>query len=109
MPGFATAATFHKGSVEGSLLASYTFIWNVLGMCVCSVPVTVVREEEQYYETKYNDEISDLIKRNVVNSAGLPVGVQVIGMPFSEEKVLGVAKMLEKHFKFNQKHPLPNI
>ena len=45
----------------------------------------------------------------MVDSAGLPVGVQVIGMPFSEEKVLGVAKQLEGHFRFNEKHPLPKI
>jgi Asp-tRNA(Asn)/Glu-tRNA(Gln) amidotransferase A subunit family amidase len=35
-----------------------------------------------------------VIKKSVVDSAGLPVGVQIVGLPFEEEKILGVAKRI---------------
>ena len=53
--------------------------------------------------------MAELIKKNAVDSAGMPVGVQVIGMPYHEERVLGLAKQLELHFKFYEKHALPAI
>lgn len=33
------------------------------------------------------------------------MGIQVVGLPFNEEKVLGVSKKIEGHFQFNKKHP----
>jgi Asp-tRNA(Asn)/Glu-tRNA(Gln) amidotransferase A subunit family amidase len=42
-------------------------------------------------------------------SAGMPVGIQVIGLPFEDEKVLGFMKSLEKEVKFYEKFPLPKI
>jgi len=55
MPGFATQAPNHGASKDGFACAVYTFIWNFLAMNVCSLPITVVREQEQYYESKWND------------------------------------------------------
>ena len=107
MPGFASEAMDHLFSGEGGLMAAYVFIWNVLAMAVCSVPTTVVKEEEQYYETSWNDPISAEIKKGVQSSAGLPVGVQVVGLPFEEERVLGVAKQIETHFRFSERFQLP--
>ena len=97
----------HGMSNDGSLLAAYTFIWNILAMPVASTPVTVVREDEQRYESVWDDDISKAVKKSVVDSAGLPVSVQIVGVPFQEEKILGLAKRIESHFKFYQKHPLP--
>jgi Asp-tRNA(Asn)/Glu-tRNA(Gln) amidotransferase A subunit family amidase len=34
------------------------------------------------------------LKETAKGSAGLPVGIQVIGLPFEDEKVLGFMKML---------------
>lgn len=36
---------------------------------------------------------------NLASMKGLPVGVQIIGRRFDEEKVLGVAKVLEKEME----------
>lgn len=33
-------------------------------------------------------------------SAGLPVGVQIVGMPYKEEEVIGVMKILEARSNF---------
>ena len=45
----------------------------------------------------------------MVGGANLPVGIQVAGFPFEDEKVLGLMNVLEKEIKFYEKHPLPNI
>lgn len=39
----------------------------------------------------------------------MPVGVQVIGMPYEEEKVLGFMSLLESKIDFYTKHPLPKL
>jgi Asp-tRNA(Asn)/Glu-tRNA(Gln) amidotransferase A subunit family amidase len=44
------------------------------------------------------------LRRNVERSVGLPVGVQVIGLPFEEEKVLGLMKFIEREIQFNSKY-----
>ena len=93
-PGFGSEATNHGFSKECDLLAAYVYIWNVFAMCACSLPVTVVREEEQKYESDWEDEFTRAIKKTVSDSVGLPVNVQVIGMPFDEERVLGLSKKI---------------
>jgi Asp-tRNA(Asn)/Glu-tRNA(Gln) amidotransferase A subunit family amidase len=99
-PAFGMEAPNHGTSNEGSLLAAYTFIWNLLAMTVATTPVTVVREDEQRYDSVWDDDITKCIKKTVNDSAGLPVGVQVVGIPFQEELVLGLTKKIESHFKF---------
>jgi Asp-tRNA(Asn)/Glu-tRNA(Gln) amidotransferase A subunit family amidase len=106
-PGFGMEAPNHGTSNDGSLLAAYTFIWNLLAMPAATTPVTIVRQDEQHYESAWDDDITKVIRKNVADSAGLPVGVQIVGMPFEEEKLLGVAKRIESYFKFYQTHPLP--
>lgn len=54
----------------------------MLAMSVCSMPVTVVREDEQHYESRWNDDITDAIVNSSRDSAGLPVNIQVVGLPF---------------------------
>lgn len=83
-PNFAMEAPNHGSSNEGSLLAAYTFIWNILGVPVASTPVTTTRQDEQSYESAYDDDITRLISRCVADSAGLPVGVQIVGFPFTD-------------------------
>jgi hypothetical protein len=78
-------------------------------MTSCSLPVTITRENEQYYDSHWEDNCAKTIRKIVSTSAGLPVSVQVVGMPFSEEKVLGLAKKIERHIQFHSKHPLPKL
>jgi len=41
------------------------------------------------------------LRKNVIGSAGLPVGVQLIGAPFEEEQLLGIMRVVEENFKFS--------
>jgi Asp-tRNA(Asn)/Glu-tRNA(Gln) amidotransferase A subunit family amidase len=108
-PGFGLQATNHGFSKECDLVAAYTYIWNVFAMTSCSLPVTITREDEQYYESHWEDDFTTAIRGTVGTSAGLPVNIQVVGLPFSEEKVLGLSKKIESHFQFLKKHPLPSL
>jgi fatty acid amide hydrolase len=108
LPGFASEALNHGGSSDGSLLAAYTYIFNILGMVSAALPITLTRANELVYESRWSDRITDLVKKSLKDAEGMPVGIQVIGLPFSEEKVLGLSKRIEKHFKFSENHPLPD-
>lgn len=57
-PGFATQAPNHGSSNDGSLLASYTFVFNLLGMVSCSQPITITRESELTYESDWEDPVT---------------------------------------------------
>ena len=94
MPGFGSQACLHGYSETTSLAAAYTFIWNVLGTTVGSMPITMTREDEEVYESLHNDDISRKLNETVKGSAGMPVGIQVIGLPFEDETVLGFMKTL---------------
>lgn len=72
----------------------YANIWNVLDMTVGSLPVTVVEKGEERYECKYSDLYSRATQKNMEGTEGLPVGVQVISLPYYDEKVLGLMKVI---------------
>jgi Asp-tRNA(Asn)/Glu-tRNA(Gln) amidotransferase A subunit family amidase len=52
--------------------------------------------------------VTDLIRHNLKDAQGMPVSIQVVGLPFHEERILGLSKKIERHFKFYEKHPLPS-
>ena len=108
-PGFASEAANHGSSKDGSFLATYTYIFNILRMTSCSLPVTVTKDTELNYESRWNDPVTELIKNNLKDAEGLPVSIQVVGLPFEEEKVLGLSKRIERHFRFAEKHPYPEV
>ncbi|GAX80280.1 hypothetical protein CEUSTIGMA_g7718.t1 [Chlamydomonas eustigma] len=78
-------------------LCFHCFIWNYLNFPVGAVPVTRVRPDEQQYTSAHVDKITETLKFNMQGSAGLPVGVQVVGLPWHEEAVVEVMKKLEPH------------
>jgi fatty acid amide hydrolase len=84
------------GHLFGS--CSYTFLYNVLHLPAGVVPMTLVRENEQYYEDPghlNNDIATSMAKEVCQGSAGLPIGVQLVGWPNDDERVLGTMKELE--------------
>ncbi|CAF1381919.1 unnamed protein product [Adineta steineri] len=77
---------------------SYTCLFNVLHLPAGVVPMTLVRDDEQYYEDighLNNDIALSMAKETCRQSAGLPVGVQLVGWPNDDERVLCVMKELE--------------
>lgn len=94
-PGFGCQAIAHGLSNDASLAGAYTYIWNILAMTTGALPITVVREDEQHYESKWDDDITAVLQQNAKETIGLPVGIQVVSLPFAEEKVLGLMKLIE--------------
>ena len=83
-----------------SLVVIYTVLWNYLDFPAGTLPVTTVREDEQFYQSKHVDDITDTMRLNAENSKGLPVSVQVISLPFREEEVVEGMRILETESKF---------
>lgn len=99
-PGFGAQAVRHGYSEDTTLAACYTFIWNMLETPTGNLPITKVQPDEEIYHRTFNDSIDEKLSDNVKGSAGLPVGIQVVGLPNEDEKVLGVMNLIEKLFPF---------
>jgi len=90
---------------------SYTFLFNVLHLPAGVVPMTLVRDDEQYYEDidKLNNDMAIPLAKDVCRqSAGLPIGIQLVGWPNDDERVLGVMKELESAIGKVQS-PMPDL
>lgn len=81
----------------------YTKIWNLLDYTALSCPVGKVLEDldplsaEDY--TPRNDHDAWNWRLYDLNTmAGHPIGIQIVGRRFDEERVLGVARVIEKFF-----------
>lgn len=63
------------------------------------VPITTVRDNstEQRYQGPdgQDDRFSVEANKSITGSAGCPVAVQVVGLPFHDEKTLGIMKLLQ--------------
>lgn len=93
-PPYPVAAFPHGGSRNFTLGGSYAMFANALQLPAGVVPVTTVREGEG--EDAGGDGLAGKLARaNAVGSTGLPVGVQVIGMPWQDEWVLAAMRAIE--------------
>ena len=61
---------------------AYTYIWNALDMAAGVIPVTITRNDEQTYVSKFDDFMTQDLKDAAKGAAGLPAGIQIIGMPY---------------------------
>lgn len=96
-PPHALPAFRHGQSADLLPAASYCYWPMLMGMPAGVVPVATVRPDEQVVaERSSRDWIERAAARAEQGSAGLPVGVQVIGRPWREDIVLNVMAMLEQ-------------
>jgi fatty acid amide hydrolase len=84
---------------------TYSTIWNALGYPAGVVPVGLVKTNETEYVDKYNDMMTKFAKKSMKNAEGMPIAIQVIGLPYKDELVLGVMKIIENIYEFH-KHPI---
>ena len=75
----------------------YTYIWNYLNFPTGAVPVTKVRKNEQYFEPEVNDHFDELVSELMIESQGLPIGIQVVGLPWRDELVLKTMELIEEN------------
>lgn len=78
----------------------YTMLPNILNLSAGAIPIKLI--EDITYNTKYNDSISTLIKANMKGAKGLPFAVQVLTLPYQDEKCLCLMKETDNVYKFSQ-------
>lgn len=102
------AATKAENIKELGSLSYYNWLANLCDLPAGVVPVSLVREGEDLEEYKdgIEDNLTRILRKDFVGSVGLPLGVQVIGLQYEDEKVLGVMKVIEDAVGFN---PSPQI
>jgi len=107
-PPYATPAPRLNNNTFGtnSLGCSHSAIYNLLGNPAGVVSITRVLDHEQIGRKPGRDKAEQAAALNEQNSAGLPVGVQVVGRCWREDQVLAVMQELENSFKEREDYPL---
>ena len=105
-PGMGLTAIPHGTSNRLFQSCSYTFIWNALQFPAGVVPTTRTREGETLYTSRHNDMFTQLAKRALSGSEGLPMGVQVVALPWADELCLRAMREVESAVQWTI--PMPN-
>jgi fatty acid amide hydrolase len=104
-PPFATPALPHGGSKNFTLASSYSMLFNAAQLPAGVVPVTRVRAGETGRRAG-----ADLLARHAAKvdaaSAGLPVGVQVVGRAWRDHEVLAAMEAIESEVKRDEGYPV---
>ena len=92
IPAFKSSLADDIGLVPaGTRLPIY---WNY---CSGTVPITRVAEDEQFFKEKlHNDLITKACNESMKDSEGLPVSIEVCGLPYTDEKILAIMKIIQE-------------
>lgn len=94
-PPCALPAYTHGSSNDLLTAGAYAVLYNLLGYPAGVVPVTRVRAGEESNRTPLRDWVQGAAARVEVGSVGLPVGVQVVALPWQEHVALAAMKVIE--------------
>ena len=106
LPPHALPAFTHGATMHLPFAASYCFLANLVGLPAGVVPATRVRAGEESDRPASRDVIVRAALEVERQSAGLPVGVQVIARHWREDVVLAVMRSLEQAFRARPDFPL---
>jgi fatty acid amide hydrolase len=104
-PPFGLVALRHGASVDLFAAASYAVLYNTLGLPAGVVPVTRVQEGEESDRPPSRDASETTAATVEKGSAGLPVGVQVVGRYWREDVVLAIMAAIEDDFRGTARYP----
>jgi fatty acid amide hydrolase len=97
MPAYGVPAVRHGASANMPVAGSYSLLAPVLGYPAGVVPVTRVRSGgEEGGRNKSSDLVHKTAREADRDSAGLPVGVQLMGRPWRDEVVLAAMRVIEQ-------------
>jgi len=88
MPAYAVPAIPHKATINMPFAGSYALFSPILGYPAGVVPVTRVRPDEGAGRRKTFDVVEKTAFETDRGSAGLPIGVQLMGRPWRDDVVL---------------------
>jgi len=76
------------------------FLFNFLDMPSCAVPVKL--NENVDFRPKFNDSYTRAFEKEIKDSKGLPLGVQVGALPQQDEIVLRIMKEIAYYYEFEK-------
>ena len=82
-------------SGDGFNLLNQCQLLNVLDFPTAVIPIRKIKKNEEFYHCDINDTFSKFVKNQVINSAGLPVGIQIATLPGTDEKCLKLMKFID--------------
>jgi fatty acid amide hydrolase len=103
-PPFATPALPHGGAKQFVLAASASMLWNIAQLPAGVVPVTRVRPDEAQ-RADARGVLGRLAARVDAQSAGLPVGAQIVGRPWADARVLAAMAAVEEEVRNDADFP----
>jgi fatty acid amide hydrolase len=104
-PPAATTALLHGASEHLFPAMSYAIAYNVLGFPAGVVSVSTVRDGEET-DRHVGDDMADITAVQVeAGSTGLPIGIQVVALPWQDGRVLDVMSVLEECFQDGPDYP----
>jgi fatty acid amide hydrolase len=104
-PAFAVPALPHGLARDLGLPGAYTLLANVLGWPAGVVPLTRVGAAEESARPASRDLVERAARKVERDSAGLPVGVQLIARPWREEVALALMQAIETAARLRADHP----
>jgi fatty acid amide hydrolase len=110
MPAFAVPAVPHKATINMPFAGAYALFSPVLGYPAGVVPLTRVRPDEESGRRKSFDVVERTALEVDRASAGLPVGVQLMGRPWRDDVVLAAMRTIEQAARKRADFPVaPNL
>lgn len=97
-PPHATPAIHHGQSSQFTLGGSYAIRYNFLNLPAGIVPVTRVQANEEIRGSVY-DRLDKTAAHAQLDSAGMPICVQVVAQPYREDVVLSLMMAIENQAK----------
>lgn len=76
------------------LLTAYSWLWSFLRFPCGTVPITRASIQEEHYIPTNRSSIERDLSQILAKSSGLPVSVEVVGLPWNDELVLQTMKEL---------------
>jgi fatty acid amide hydrolase len=96
MPAYGVPAVRHGASANMPVAGTYSLLSPVLGYPAGVVPITRVRAIEESGRTNSFDVVHKTAFEADRESAGLPVGVQLMGRPWRDDAVLAAMRVIEQ-------------
>jgi fatty acid amide hydrolase len=96
MPTCAVPAVRHRATINMPFAGTYALLSPLLGYPAGVVPVTRVRGEEEAGRRKSFDVVERTAFETDRGSAGLPIGIQLVGRPWHDDVVLAAMRAIEQ-------------
>ncbi len=104
-PACALPAFRHRGSEELLVAGAYACLYNLLGYPTGIVPVTRVRSGEELGREPSKDAMEQSCYLAEKDSAGLPIGVQVVARPWREHVAIAAMAAIQAGAREHPDYP----